>query len=193
VVRVTHSQLSLLEQNLARAKGESRPDCGPATAGPARARGRRREDLPENQLERQITDLLAAHGFVTTRQHVGTFVPYRVLKQTARVDRSVIHIGEVGAADWWSARPIIPAGGRALDGPWPWQGFFWEAKASGKRPSAAQLEWLDRRRQVGFEAAWFNQFQAHDRRSPACDPRDSPVFEIWFFGYFDSRSQDAER
>jgi len=172
VIRVSPGQLSLLEANL-------------RSGGAAPARGRRREDLPENMLERQICDFLAWRGFATTRQHVGTFVPYRVLKQAARVTRDVVRIGEPGAADWWSARPIIPPGGRAADGPWPWAGFFWEAKAPGKRPSPAQLAWLARRRQVGFEATWFNQFQAADRPPPACEPRDSPVFEIWFLNYFE--------
>ena len=87
-------------------------------------------------------------------------------------------------SDWWSARPVIPPGGRAQDGPWPWAGFFWEAKAPNKRPTAAQLEWLDKRRQCGFEAAWFNQFAEGDRPSPACEPRDSHVFEAWFCNYF---------
>jgi hypothetical protein len=98
--------------------------------------------------------------------------------------RNVVRIGEEGAADWWSARPVIPVGGRALDGPHPWAGFFWEAKAPGKRPNPAQLEWLDGRRHVGIEAWWFNQFQAADRPSPACEPRHSHVFETWFLGYF---------
>jgi hypothetical protein len=177
MIRVSPAQLRLLEANL-------------RAGGTAPARGRRRQDLPENVLERQICDFLAWRGFITTRQHVGTFVPYRVLKQAARADRNVVRIGEVGAADWWSARPIIPPGGRALDAPWPWQGFWWECKAPGKRPTAAQLEWLDQRRQVGFEAAWFNEFAAQDRPSPACEPRESHVFEVWFHRYFCRRLPD---
>ena len=51
--------------------------------------------------------------------------------------------------------------------PWPWQGFFLEAKASSKRPTEAQLEWIDKRRQVGLEATWFNQFAAGDRPAEA--------------------------
>jgi hypothetical protein len=174
VIRVSPSQLSLLEANL-------------CDGGTAPAHGRRRENLPENVLERQICDFLAFHGFISTRQHVGTFVPFRLLKQAARGDRGVVRIGETGAADWWSARPIIPSGGRALAGPHPWQAFFWECKAPGKRPSAAQLAWLGKRRQVGFEVAWFNQFAGQDRPTPACEPRDSHVFEVWFLGYFERK------
>jgi hypothetical protein len=59
-------------------------------------------------------------------------------------------------------------------------GIFWEGKAPGRHPTEAQLAWLERRRQVGFEATWFSQFQAQDRPSPVCEPRDSHVFETWF-------------
>jgi hypothetical protein len=177
--------LSLLEANLA-----ARRVDGQVTAAMLASR-RRREDLPENQLERQITDFLAWRGFVSIRQHVGTFLPFRVVKQLQHGEitfeqalRNIVRIGEEGAADWWSARPIIPPGGRSQDGPWPWAAFYWEAKAPGRRPRPAQLEWMARRQQVGLEAGWFNQFAAHDRPSPACAPRESHVFETWFVGHF---------
>jgi hypothetical protein len=188
VIRVTKSQVSLLKANLARA-------ANPADTPGEPRRRRPKTWLPENILERQITDFLALRGFITTRQHVGTFVPYRVAKQIESgqltpeaAARNVVRIGEEGAADWWSARPIIPPGSRACDGPWPWQGFFWEAKAPGRRPTDRQLEWMWRRQQVGLEAAWFNQFAAQDRPSPAVEPRDSHVFEIWFSDYFGGRA-----
>lgn len=133
----------------------------------------------------QIRDFLAWRGFISVRQHVGVFVPYRILRQSpASAARNIVRIGEEGAADWWSARPIIAPGGRACDGPWPWKAFFWEAKAPGRRPTAAQLAWIDRCRQLGFEATWFNQFQAQDRPSPAVESRESHVFEVWFWGYY---------
>jgi hypothetical protein len=147
-------------------------------------------------LERQICDFLAWRGFVTIRQHVGTFVPYRVLRQLQSgqltpeaAARNIVRVGEVGAADWLSMRPIIPPGGRALDGPHPSVSFFWECKAPAKKPSAVQLAWLERRQQVGLDAVWFNQFAAADRPAPACDPRESHVFEVWFFGYFDQEER----
>jgi hypothetical protein len=68
-----------------------------------------------------------------------------------------------------------------------WQGFFWEAKAPGKRPSPAQIEWMDKRRQSGIEAVWLNEFQTRDRLSPAIEPRDSPVFVTWFSEYFTAK------
>jgi hypothetical protein len=186
VIRVSPAQLSLLERNLAGARG----DQAPAVI----TRRRRREDLPENVLEQQITDFLAWRGFSTLRLHVGTFVPYRVLKQALAhqltpeaAARNIVRIGEEGMPDWWSAKPIIPPGGRAQDGPHPWAGFFWEAKAPGKKPTEAQLEWIWRRRQVGIEAWWFNQYAAGERPSPVCEPRDSHTFEVWFTGYFTRR------
>jgi hypothetical protein len=63
-------------------------------------------------------------------------------------------------------------------------GFFWECKAPGKRPTAAHLEWLEKRRRCGYEATWFNQFTARDRPAEACEPRGSHVFEVWFFQHF---------
>jgi hypothetical protein len=184
IIRASKAQLNLLQANLARAARIAGTPDEPRIRHP-------KAWLPENVLERQITDFLSLRGFTSTRQHVGVFVPYRVLKQlqagqltSEQAARNIVRVGEEGASDWWSARPIIPPGSHALDGPHPWQGFFWEAKAPGKRPTAAQLEWLDRRRRVGLEATWFNQFQDRDRPSPACEPRDSHVFETWFSEYF---------
>ena len=189
VLRVTERQFSLLKQQLRR-------DRDPADAPDQPRAHRRRKDLPENQLEGRIASFLGYRGFITVRQHVGTFVPYRVLRQVMRgqvsldeAARDIVRIGEQGAADWWSARPVIPPGSRALDGPHPWAGFFWEAKAPGRRPTEAQLAWLDRRRQVGLEAAWFNRFQAQDRLAPASEARVSHVFETWFLGYFNARKE----
>jgi hypothetical protein len=183
VIRVSKAQLSLLERNLAGARDEQVPAVVPVR--------RRREDLPENQLERQVIDFLSWRGFISIRQHVGTFLPLRVVKQLQhgqitfeQAMRNVVRIGEEGASDWWSARPIIPPGGRPLDGPHPCATFFWEAKAPGKRPTDAQLEWLEKRRQVGLEAAWFNQFTAADRPAEACEPREAHVFQVWFQRYF---------
>jgi hypothetical protein len=183
MLRVTPAQLSLLEANLARAGGQASA-CTPR--GP-----RRREHLPENVLEAQIRDFLVWRGYVSIRQHVGTFVPFRVLKQLQcgqlapeMASHNIVQIGEEGMTDWLSLRPMIEPGGRALDGPWPWAAFFWECKAPNKRPSPAQLEWIDRRRQCGFETVWFNQFAATGRPSSECEPRESHVFETWFLGYF---------
>jgi hypothetical protein len=183
LIRASKAQLSLLQGNLAAARGDQAPAGVPVR--------RRREDQPENQLESQIQDFLNWHGFVSIRQHVGTVAPWRVLKQLhlgqitlEQAARNIIRLGEEGMADWLALRPIVAPGGRALDGPHPLVAFFWEAKAPGKRPSSVQLEWLEKRRQCGYEAAWFNQFTAADRPAEACEPRESHVFEVWFSQYF---------
>jgi hypothetical protein len=188
IVRNPHkAQLSLLEANLTRSDGQS-----PAVQCAAR----RREDLPENMLESQIRDFLAWRGFITIRQHVGAFVPLRVVRQLQQGQISfdqamcnIVKLGEEGASDWWSARPIIPPGGRPLDGPHPWQAFFWEAKAPHKKATESQLAWIDKRRQCGLEATWFNQFGFRDRPAPVVDARESPVFEVWWTGYFARRER----
>ena len=83
---------------------------------------------------------------------------------------------------------IIHPGGRALDGPHPWQAIFWEAKAPGKRPTDAQLAWIDRHGRSAWKRLGSNQFQLHDWSSPAVEPRESHVFEVWFLGYFTRRA-----
>jgi hypothetical protein len=181
MVRASKAQLELLEANL----GSNQTSA---------MRASRHRDLPENLLESQIKDFLAWRGFISIRQHVGTFLPFRVVKQLQagqitfeQALRNVVSIGEQGAADWWSARPMVAPGGRPLDGPHPWDAFWWEAKALGKKPTDAQLGWIDKRRQWGFEAAWFDQFSFRDRPAPVVEARDSNVFEVWFHGYFDRR------
>src|SRR5215472_15602440 len=98
MIRVSKAQLSLLKANLARA--------GNPVGTPGEPRPRRLKTwLPENVLECQIRDFLAWRGFSSTRQHVGTFVPYRVLRQLQSgrlapeaAARNVVRIGEEGAA-----------------------------------------------------------------------------------------------
>jgi hypothetical protein len=122
---------------------------------------------------------------------VGLFLPLRIARQLhggqisiEQAMRNIVQINEAGAADWLSAKPTIAAGKRPLEGPHAYAMFYWEAKSPNKRPTAAQLEWLDKRRQCGYEAAWFNQFAAADRPSPVCEPREAHVFETWFREYF---------
>jgi hypothetical protein len=75
---------------------------------------------------------------------------------------------------------VIPPGGRALDGPHLWQAFFWEAKAPGKRPTDAQLAWMDKHRQVGLTVNWFDRFEDGDQPLPPCEPKNSHTFATWF-------------
>ena len=52
---------------------------------------------------------------------------------------------------------------------------------------------MEKRRQVGLEATWFNQFAAADRPSPVCEPRESHVFETWFLRYFNVTQMRREK
>jgi hypothetical protein len=91
MLRVTAAQLGLLEQNLR---------SGAQAPARAQREPRRKEDLPENVLEAQIRDFLAWRGYVNVRQHVGTFVPYRVVKQLQcgrfATDQVSRHVGAGG-------------------------------------------------------------------------------------------------
>jgi hypothetical protein len=189
ILRVTQAQFNLFKRQLARA-------ADPAGAPDEPRRRRRREDLPENQIEARIVSYLAYRGFFNTRMHIGTFIPYRVLKQIhaghlapEQAERNIVRVNEKGAPDWWSARPIVEPGARPLDKPWPWQGFWWECKRPGVRPTEAQLAWLNRHQQLGLTAWWFNEFQASDRPSPPCQPHLSNVFVTWFEEYFAKEDQ----
>jgi hypothetical protein len=51
------------------------------------------------------------------------------------------------------------------------------------------LAWIDKRRQCGFEAAWFDQFSFKDGPAPVVEASESHVFKVWFSGYFNRRHQ----
>ena len=144
MIRVSAAQFALFK-----AQQEGRTQTpGKVPASTPRAR-RRRESMPENILEGQICDFLRLRNWHLIRQQVGTFVPYRMLMgKTAIEGVRPVRIGEKGAADWIAIRPR--ADGADL--------FFFEAKAPGKKPRPEQLEWLRKRRAVGFVAEFFDDF-----------------------------------
>lgn len=132
----------------------SRAD-GAALLGKQTPRTRRRkEDLPENVLERQVCDFLKAHGWTLTRNHVGLFVPYRESRKADGAWPVVhpIHIGETGMADWRAERAVISTGLCEV--------FYFETKAPGKFPTLPQRAWLENKRALGFEAEYFNSSES---------------------------------
>jgi hypothetical protein len=180
MVRASKAQLSLLEANLARG-GQA----------PAVARARRQRDTPENILEAQIKHCLAWHGYTSIRQHTGAVLPVRIARQLQQGQisfeqamRNVIHLNEAGTCDWISFKPLIAAGARPLDAPWPWRGFYWECKSRGRKPTDVQFEWLHKHQRCGIESVWFDRFSSKDQPAPAGEPRNSHTFEVWFFDYF---------
>jgi hypothetical protein len=88
--------------------------------------------------------------------------------------RNIVRLGEEGASDWWSVKPIIAPGGRALDGPYPWQAFWWEAKAPGKKPTDSQLAWMDKPPTGRPRGDLVRSIHSPRRH----------VFETWFLEYF---------
>ena len=146
-MRVSEAQLSLLQQNAKKAAGK------PALREPGTPRvQKRREDLPENQLEAQITGYLAAHGWTVTKQHAGT--AYR------RASTQVMFSIPKGTADWRAERAIIPRGART--GPnttFPCELFYFETKAPGQKPEPHQDLWAKQRQLTGITATWFDSFE----------------------------------
>jgi hypothetical protein len=170
VIRLTEAQYRMLDH-----RDDDRK--------PRRTRTQReRSEMPENVLERQITDTLAAHGYVNLRLHSGVYVPLRLAGTLAAV-RNIVRIGTVGMPDWLSLRPALPPGSRVSDGPHFVKAVYWECKAPGRKPRPEQLAWLERHQQCGFEATWFHQFEP-DERPESCEARDSHCFLRWFRDYF---------
>lgn len=112
---------------------------------------RRPEDLPENQLTRQVCDFLRAKGWTVTRQQSGLFC--RPFDPASR-----IRIGEPGCSDWRAERPVIPTGARRGSLAQYHQLFYFELKAPGKKPRPDQLAWLRAREATGTLARWFDAF-----------------------------------
>jgi hypothetical protein len=150
-VRVTEAQAALLfaDQLPPRHKGAPKPRVK-----------KPKDQLPENMLEAQIRGLLAVKGWTCTRNHVGTYAPYRVLmslkEKTMTFEqamRNILRIGEKGQADWRAER-IVRIQGLSAGA----QIFFWEAKAPHAKPSPDQKTWIAKQRALGWEVEWFDDF-----------------------------------
>jgi hypothetical protein len=159
MLRVTPAQYQLLI-----AKPEKRLRGAPRVK-------KRREDLPENQVERQITDFLKCMGWTVTKQHAG--ISYR--RNSDQVAFSQVK----GTADWSAERPIIPQGMRPTrDTCFALERFYLEVKAPGKKPQAHQLFWLDQRQLTGTTATWADSIQG---------------FQKWYWKRYGIRAGDPPR
>ena len=105
---------------------------------------KRREELPENQLEQQCLDYARLLGLIPVRQHVGLFVPLEAAKRG--VFRPV-KIGTKGMCDW---RFELPG--------WRLRQIEAEFKAPGEHPTREQIDYMRERCKQGVYAAWFNTF-----------------------------------
>ncbi len=157
-LRLTPDQAALF---LGKPKFGSKPERAP--------RKKRKEDLPENQVEKQIRDFLLAHGWQVERQHVGTFVPFRVFaalrdakspadRERAMKYSNVVRIGEKGKPDWSATLRLD----RGL-----YLHMEFEVKAPGKQLRTEQWEYIRRAQALKRNAfCWdsFNVFREDYRR-----------------------------
>lgn len=121
-----------------------------------------RESLPENIVKNQVLDFLSCRNWQVTRNHVGTFVPYRcfaALLNAGKQSREVISIGRKGDLDWVAMRPV-PAGYlRAQKICVLQQMFYFETKAPGRKPSPEQQRMIERHHAAGHNATWFDSLE----------------------------------
>lgn len=185
MITMSESQFDLFQRGMATRKGAT-ANYGRRTDGsvPAPRVARRfdkkaHDSKPENIVDKQIKDFLAATGWIVTRNHVGTFVPYRVAKTVPLVINGwdVISINERGMPDRKAER-VIP--GR----PGFVERFQYEVKASGNRPSRAQREWLWKHTRLGELAEWFDAYKDEGFD----DKRHS--FLTWYWYHFGRHAGD---
>ena len=138
------------------------------TQKPAKRPARRRESLPENQVEAQILGFLRARGWLVERQQAGVVIGIGPL--LAALDRgqpitrellyrSMIRQGENGRADWVAVRAaeLIQGAGEFVR---LYQRIEIEVKAPGKKPSPEQAKYLRDRQACGFLCGWWDSIEA---------------------------------
>jgi hypothetical protein len=101
----------------------------------ASARGRARKQT-ENEVEDAVVTWLRIEGWIVRRQHVGTYYTK---------DGRLQAIGEVGECDWRAMRPGERGKADYLE---------FVAKATGKKPSDAQREYMAKRKRQGVLCIW---------------------------------------
>lgn len=143
VIRVSENQARLIFGSRPAATGGGKGKTG----GP-RIPKRRREDLPENQVESQVLGFLQAKGWHTERNHVGTYVPLNAAARGA-IAGNIVRIGTPGKLDYTCRRPVPGRPGIV-------QEFDLEVKGPGGELRRDQRIYIDNRRRLGFLAVWFD-------------------------------------
>ena len=102
----------------------------------------------ENEVEDEVVTWLRVEGWIVRRQHVGTYYTR---------DGRPLSIGDVGECDWRAFRPFRNLPGAA--------GYLeFEAKATGKRPTDAQREYMAKRRRQGVLCIWADSLESFIRQ-----------------------------
>ena len=178
-VRMTPGQFALFEN---KTKAPPKPGATPRVRRPP-------SEWPENILEAKIRTFLEASGWIVTRNHVGTYVPYRVLMALAdgkmtieQAKRGPVRIGQKGDPDYSAERPIVPAGEKLFAGvrAWPVERFYFEPKGANK-PSPEQLFAIKLKQAAGIACDWFDSFEDDD---------DGHSFLPWYRARFGWRAGD---
>ena len=156
MLRVTEAQAKLLFG------GERKRSTGKQAPRQPRIR-RPKDQLPENIVKDQIIGFLEAYGWTVTRNHVGTFTPYRVLMQLCdaleqgknmreeldRAKRNIVKVGKIGDPDWRAHKRTTGLNHILC---------FLEFKAPGRHPEPEQLLKLEQLRIMGTPAEWFDSY-----------------------------------
>lgn len=106
--------------------------------------------LSENQVEKQICDLMRAYGWHPVRNHIGPMVPYAKCMdaiETGKLGpRDVIQTNQEGTADWLFVHGnYVPC--------------WVEVKRKGKKPTDKQLQFLRERRFMKQFATWTDSYE----------------------------------
>ncbi len=107
---------------------------------------KRKSDLPENQVAGTIVDYLRWRGWHVVRQQSGLF--------SRPGAKGRVRVGEVGASDWYAVRPLKGTGTSEF--------FYFETKATGKKPTPEQTAWIEQRKKSGIEVEWFDSFESFE-------------------------------
>lgn len=167
MIRVTREQAATLFDNLESAS--DRP--APRKTGKPRVK-RRKQDLPENQIESQIRGFLASRNWTVTRNHVGSFIPTGVVMRLLEsgqpltkeiLFRSIVRVGEKGDPDWRAERVVTVPGHVVGMEKVPYlmgtvQLMLIECKAPGRKPSPEQRKRIEDLQALGWVAEYFDDF-----------------------------------
>ena len=127
MVRASESQLKMFQANASGKPSAKKPRIK-----------KRREDLPENIIEKQLCDFLSAHGWRCIRLLAGTFKWMH--------GQGVVTGAMPGTPDWLVIRGA--------------EYFMLEAKASGGKLRDSQQVWIRQARQESIPVVVANNYDA---------------------------------